>query len=135
MADKLIDQGATWERIGDRAKAAEAYRQAFAADPSNSKALTNLANVLSQEGRLEEAIAHYQRAIALDGQPQALNNLAWLHIAAGRELDVAARLADEAIDVGATTWETNVFATSGFQTFSEPRRSISRACSASMAGR
>ena len=52
---------------GDRTAAAEAFRSATAAHPDNGAAFNNLAVVLGELGRLEEARAAAQTAIKLGG--------------------------------------------------------------------
>jgi len=52
---------------GDRAAAAEAYRNATAAHPDNGAAFNNLAVVLGELGQLDEARAAAQTAVKLGG--------------------------------------------------------------------
>jgi tetratricopeptide (TPR) repeat protein len=70
--------------VGDAARAAAHYREALARRPSYTAALANLADLLSDEGNTEEALALYGRAI--DGEPanaQARLNRAMLYLSTG----------------------------------------------------
>ncbi|MGB6522498.1 MAG: tetratricopeptide repeat protein [Candidatus Cybelea sp.] len=49
-----------------RANAREDFAAALEAHPCYAPALTNLGSLLLEEGRLEEAIAHYERAVKSD---------------------------------------------------------------------
>ncbi|WP_426210526.1 PA2778 family cysteine peptidase [Massilia sp. TWP1-3-3] len=63
--------GNTAYAAGDRAAAAEAYQRASALHPDSSPAFNNLAVTLMELGRLPEARAAAEQAIALGGQWQA----------------------------------------------------------------
>jgi tetratricopeptide (TPR) repeat protein len=60
--------------------AAEAsYREVVRIDPANAKAQTNLGSALHVQGRIDEAVACYRKALQLEpGQPTALRNFALL---------------------------------------------------------
>jgi Flp pilus assembly protein TadD/4-amino-4-deoxy-L-arabinose transferase-like glycosyltransferase len=47
-------------------KAAEAYRNAIAVDPNNSRSENNLAGVYYSLGRVDEAMQHYSRAVEIN---------------------------------------------------------------------
>jgi eukaryotic-like serine/threonine-protein kinase len=55
----------------DRERTIQAYRNVLRLDPDDPTALNNLANELSQSGRLEEALGQYRRAAALPGASSA----------------------------------------------------------------
>ncbi len=55
------------------------FAEALAADPEYPEAHISLALALADQGRLDEAIVHYQEAIRLNpDDPSAYNNLAWI---------------------------------------------------------
>ena len=63
----LIGLGNTDYALGDLAGAEKAFRRASEAQPGSAVALNNLAEVLAQRGRLEEAERAAQAAVALGG--------------------------------------------------------------------
>ncbi len=61
----------------------------------------NLGNVLTSRGLASEAEEAYRQALDLDpGQSDALNNLSWLLLEAGRDLSEARDLAYRAVALG-----------------------------------
>lgn len=62
-----LGAGNTAYAAGDKAAAAEAYRRAAASHPDSAPALNNLATVLAELGRYDEAHAAAVRAVALGG--------------------------------------------------------------------
>ncbi len=52
---------------GNLSGAVAAFRHAVAADPVSAAAQNNLASVLLEQGRLDEALTHAERAVALGG--------------------------------------------------------------------
>ncbi len=66
-ADILIGLGNSRYASGDLAGAEDAFRKAVAADPGAAPALNNLAHVLAESGRREDAAAAARRALALGG--------------------------------------------------------------------
>lgn len=67
----LVGLGNTEYALGDRAAAARAFRRAAEAHPESVAALNNLAQVLAELGRLDEAERAAHAAIALGGPLQA----------------------------------------------------------------
>jgi tetratricopeptide (TPR) repeat protein len=61
----LVLSVVTWQRNGDYAAAESIWRAALVARPASGTACINLGNVLLAEGRAEEALAEYQRAVQL----------------------------------------------------------------------
>ena len=55
--------GLCMEKVGDRARAAQCYRNALAADPGYGPAHHNLAILLEMGGNQTEAITHYEAAL------------------------------------------------------------------------
>ncbi len=65
------------EDAGDRSTAEHLFRLVLELEPSMAAASTNLGNLLYQQGTLEEARRHYERALDCDpAQPEARYNLA-----------------------------------------------------------
>jgi hypothetical protein len=54
-------------RLHDLTGAAEAFRQAARLEPGNGMAFNNLAHVLAEQGKLDDALAAARRAMALGG--------------------------------------------------------------------
>ena len=63
----LMGAGNTAHTLGDYAGAEQAFRRAAQRHPQSDAALNNLAQTLADQGRLEEAAAVAQRALALQG--------------------------------------------------------------------
>ncbi|HEX4177189.1 MAG TPA: tetratricopeptide repeat protein, partial [Rhizomicrobium sp.] len=59
-------------QTGRHDEALERIAAAVKINPGDAGALVNLANVLSLKGRFAEAVAHYDRALALRPDPDAL---------------------------------------------------------------
>ncbi len=103
----------TWLNLGlalerqDRWDDAEhAYRQALAHDERHPQAHNYLGDLLRQQGRLEEALAHLQRAQVLAPQdPGILNNLALVHQALDQP-QTAEHLLREALALRPDHWRT-----------------------------
>ena len=55
--------GLAWNLQGEASKAALAYREAIKADPSHAPSLSNLAVVVANAGRAEEAEQYLRQAI------------------------------------------------------------------------
>jgi protein O-GlcNAc transferase len=77
-ADVLNHLGMAHKGGGDLAEAMACYRLAAEADPSYAEATYNLANVLNELDRLDEAETTYRSAITLQPTSQAYNNLGTL---------------------------------------------------------
>jgi Flp pilus assembly protein TadD len=91
-AELWLTLGSTYREMGDAARAATHYRGALARRADYAEALVNLADLVADDGRTEEALALYGRAIALkpnESQPRL--NRAVLHLLSG---DLAAGWSD-----------------------------------------
>lgn len=69
---------------GELAAAIESFRAAVRLSPDNTRALANLGAALQQAGRHEEAIAEYERSIAIRPTASALSNLGTCLFSLGR---------------------------------------------------
>jgi tetratricopeptide (TPR) repeat protein len=77
--------GVAYVAAGRRAEGLEAFAEALACDPSCAAALTNIGNLLLEDGHLEDAIDHYDAAIvANDRYALAYRNLGIALRRAGR---------------------------------------------------
>lgn len=93
-ADRLR-LGLAYEQEGKDDLAEQEYRRALSGEPLAHLALANL---LFRQERFKEAEQSYDRAVrALPDDPEPRNNLAWLLLTQGRDLDRAERLAEEAV--------------------------------------
>ena len=63
----LIGHGNTAYALGDLAAAETAFRQAVERHPDSAAALNNLAQVLADRGKLDEALVTAERAVSLGG--------------------------------------------------------------------
>jgi tetratricopeptide (TPR) repeat protein len=59
-------RGVAHVRLGDRAAALAAFTAALAADPRAVPAITNIGNLLLEDGAVDEAIVHYEAALRID---------------------------------------------------------------------
>lgn len=107
-ADACYGLGFIAEAKGDPEQASVWYERAVKKEPTRVALHTALAAVRQKQGRLAEAIQHYQTALALcpDSVPLR-NNLAWLRATAEspqlRDREVAVKLASEACEL--TGWK------------------------------
>jgi tetratricopeptide (TPR) repeat protein len=92
-------------RLGERATAIDAYRRTIELDESAVAARNNLALLLQQEGRLDEALVEAQAAYArAENEPIVMDTLGWLFLAKGLPeravalLSKAQRLAPESLE-------------------------------------
>ena len=82
------------ESAGQLDAAAEEYLSIIEKHPESVRSWVNLGNVRSRQGRTAEAERAYRRALGLaPGDPDALNNLAWLLLDQGTALEEAESLA------------------------------------------
>ena len=75
-----FNAGVVWEACEQPERAAVAYRDVVRVDPKFSAAHNNLGNLAYQDDRVDEAIAHYERAVK--AEPTSLpprHNLAHIH--------------------------------------------------------
>jgi predicted O-linked N-acetylglucosamine transferase (SPINDLY family) len=92
-AHRHCARGAALAAQGDAGAAIGEYEAALRLDAESPEILVNLANLLGDFGRRDEARAAYDRALALaPGYAPAHFNLAMLHLAERRRLDAAAAL-------------------------------------------
>jgi Flp pilus assembly protein TadD len=79
---------------GDPAKAVAKWQQWTTAHPTDVQGLTMLGTMQESQGDRDGAMASYKKALALQPeQPVAANNLAYLMVDSGQNLDVALSLA------------------------------------------
>lgn len=96
----LLDKGDILLDHGKPEAAIELYDQAVAADDKNAAAHYKRGAVLQLQRRDEEAKSEFLKAIALDDKfvaAYAYNNLAWMTVESGLNLDQAANWADKAV--------------------------------------
>ena len=92
--DGLIRYAVALEEDGRLAEAARIYRQVLTNQPQLVLAWVNLGNVLAAQGRHSEAEKAYATALKHDpNHVDALNNLAWLRLITGGDLEDARELA------------------------------------------
>ena len=93
------DLGNAEEQLGNRTEAEEAFRRALKIDPTSRDALNNLAWLLYQQKRLDEAESLARKAVALPGPDSylVLDTLARVLSAKG-SCDEALRTFQQAID-------------------------------------
>jgi len=77
---------------------ADGYRAAIATEPENYKAHYNLGLVLQSQGKNDEAIFHYQRAIEITGGDVRYHNNLGAALSATGKLDEAIRHFNQAIE-------------------------------------
>ena len=75
--------GQTYFSAGDHAKGVAALKTAIAVDPDNADAHSNFANALHGEGHDDEALAQYDRAIALHDSPYAYEGRGLIYLLKG----------------------------------------------------
>ena len=63
MPEAYFELGTVWEGQGKRTEAIQCYRAALALRPDYALAHNNFANLLIEDGQLEEAVRHYQLAL------------------------------------------------------------------------
>lgn len=74
--DALLGKGYVYIKLGDFVAAEKEFREAVTQAPKNSEALLNLGVALYRNGRIEEAITQYQKALEINSNPATLFNLA-----------------------------------------------------------
>lgn len=76
VAEASTLRGTAHAYLGDDAAARASFEAALAVDPKHYRALTNLGNVVLEEGDVDQAIARYQEALAVNEEfPNAHHNL------------------------------------------------------------
>ncbi|HWA04237.1 MAG TPA: tetratricopeptide repeat-containing glycosyltransferase family protein [Rhizomicrobium sp.] len=96
-AELWLTLGSVYRETGNRVRAIAHYRQALLFRPDYAPALGNLADLVADEGRVEEALDLYGRVLRREpGNAQAKLNRAILHLSVGNLTegwrDYAARL-------------------------------------------
>ncbi len=90
-----VKLGMAYEAKGETERAAAEYRQAMNREPL---ARLFLGNLLYGQGKLPEAEAEYRAALErLPNNPEVMNNLAWVLLKRGRNLEEAQGLAERAV--------------------------------------
>jgi SAM-dependent methyltransferase len=110
QAAELFNQAVMHHHAGALADAERAYRQLLTAFPGHAEAHSRLGAVLMRQGRLADAIAQIERALAL--QPdmfEAYGNLAQAYLAAGQS-DRASEAACRALELNETPQTRAMFA-------------------------
>jgi serine/threonine-protein kinase len=72
-AQVLSNMGTLYYQRGDYARAAESYRRAIGQRPNSAPTHRNLGDSLRRLGRADEALAAYQRAVALAEEARRVN--------------------------------------------------------------
>src|SRR5215467_10830333 len=68
FSSQLRDMGDRHAQAGDVAQAESLYRQALASDPNDINTLHRLGHIATRTGRIDEALALFRRAIAINGK-------------------------------------------------------------------
>jgi tetratricopeptide (TPR) repeat protein len=75
----------TVARNGDWKTEKTLFAKTAAASPNSARAQLNVGNVARREGRLNDAMAAYKKALEIDPDyPDAMSNLAWIYASQGR---------------------------------------------------
>lgn len=89
--------GDAQNRMGDRQAAIRSFRRARQLQPASVNAAYGLALMLDMAGESDQARTAYEDVLKLDpGNPQAMNNLAYIKAEQGNDLDGALNLAQRA---------------------------------------
>ena len=98
-ADEHVRLGATYERDARTDLATRSYEAALRRERDHAGAHLGLGNLAAARGDLAEAERGYRAALAADpSQPDAMNNLAWVHLQRGERLKEAVTLARQALE-------------------------------------
>lgn len=99
QTDAELRRGVALEDLGRVEEAAVLYRSVLTVRPDSVRAWVDLGNAEARRGQGEEAEKAYRKALRIspDGR-DALNNLAWLLLREGRQLEEAEALAARAAD-------------------------------------
>jgi tetratricopeptide (TPR) repeat protein len=105
-AEVLFRLGVARAEVGDAQGAIEAYREAMQMDEAAAAPRNNLALMLEQEGRLDEALTVAQAAYArADFDPQVMDTLGWLYLRTGL-VDRAVALLERALSLAPEAADT-----------------------------
>lgn len=98
-AESDFRSGAAREAQGKYAEAAELYRRALSAQADHYEARLGLGNCLYRQGKPEEALAEYRKALEISpSDAMALNNVASLLVELRQDTREAERLAERAVE-------------------------------------
>ncbi|PLZ01749.1 hypothetical protein CY652_13790 [Burkholderia sp. WAC0059] len=97
---RLLEHGRAALESGALITAERSYRELLAADPHHPDALHMLGFILFREGRLEDALEHIGRSVAIRATPLVLANHAGVLAALGRREDALVEL-DRALEMNA----------------------------------
>jgi tetratricopeptide (TPR) repeat protein len=103
-----FNQGLTYERQGDLAKAEQEYIKALETNPLSPTILNNLGHVRYRLKKYDEAIENFRQAINSDRTFARAYNNAGLVFEARREYDVAERFYKQAIAVNPELYTTYI---------------------------
>lgn len=110
FAAELFNTALTHHHAGALADAERCYRQLLAAFPGHAEAHSRLGAVLMRQGRLADAIAQIERALAIKPDMfEACGNLAQAYLAAG-QADRASEAACRALELSETAQTRAMFA-------------------------
>ncbi len=99
-ANEHDDLGRAYESEGKLDLAAVQYREALKKDPKHLPSLLLLGDLSYQVKNFDEAASAYSKALKLDPRnADVRNNLAWVYIQTGHELDRAKELITEALEL------------------------------------
>src|SRR5882672_10557273 len=91
FSTQLREMGDRHAQAGNLAEADSLYRQALASDPNDVATLHRLGHVATRTGRIDEALALYSRALAINARvPELHLGMAAACHAAGKLSDAAA---------------------------------------------
>jgi tetratricopeptide (TPR) repeat protein/SAM-dependent methyltransferase len=97
FSSQLRDMGDRHAQAGDVAQAESLYRQALASDPNDIITLHRLGHLATRTGRIDEALALFNRAIGINRHvPELYMGMAAACHAAGRLEEAASHCADAA---------------------------------------
>lgn len=94
--EEHITLGISYEKQGELRAALEQYQYAKDKDPT---AHFYMGNVYFQMKDYERSEEEYKKAVALTGEPTAMNNLAWLYFQQGIKLKEAEDLSERAVSL------------------------------------
>jgi tetratricopeptide (TPR) repeat protein len=101
LAEALELRGDVWQSRGGPDKALADYEAAFRAQPSRVSAVLKQASLLQQLGRADAAGKAYLAALKLNPRlALAYNNLAWMAVDSGKNLDQAEQWGRKAVELG-----------------------------------
>ena len=94
--EEHINLGLSYEQKGEFGPALEHYEEASGKLPI---AYLYIGNLHFQRNEFDKAESAYKKAIKKTNDPQAYNNLAWLYLTIGTNLDKARELAEKAVSL------------------------------------